>query len=191
MKKLLLLLLAFIMISNLLQAQDTTSVLSKMQIVPADEAQNKTAQDKVKAALQSGDGSALLEAFCILGPNLWEKYQQIETLKDIQQGNVDFKIPLFDKNGNRAGMGVSKGKLVQSTGDFNKAWQQITADLKGDNMQVVAAKDFTNKDLFQYWLLFANKLEEPVFIITCNNRRFLFKTITGSKLFFVEDMNAE
>jgi hypothetical protein len=191
MKKILLLLFAFIMISNLLYAQDTTSVLSKMQRIPASDEQNKAAQDKIKTALQSGDGSALFETFCILGPQLWKKYQSLDALKNIPEGNVDFKVPLFDQNGNRTGMGVSKGKLMQSAEDFSKAWKQITADLKGDNLQTVQAKDFTNKDRFQYWLLFANKLEEPVFIITCNNRRFLFKTITGSKLFFVEDMDAQ
>jgi hypothetical protein len=189
MKKTFLLVPIFLLICFFVKAQDTAMILSKMQLIPATEEQNTQAQNLVKNALQSGDGGALFERFCILGPSLWKRYGQMESMKNIPEGNVDFKVPLFDKDGNRAGLGVSKGKLAQSADDFKIVWQQLSSELKGGTISITAARDLTNRDRFLYWLLFANKLEEPVFIISANNKRFLFKTVTGFKLFFVEDMS--
>ncbi len=191
MKKHFLLLPLFLLAGILLKAQDTAAVLLKMQLLPATEEQNRLAQEQVKNAIQSGDGTALFETFCILGPRLWSRYGKMESMKNIAEGNVDFKVPLFDKDGKSAGMGVSKGKLVQSVADFKLVWQQLSSELKGSNLSVTEAKALTNRDRFLYWLLFANKLEEPVFVMTVNAKRFLFKTVTASKLFFVEDMSLD
>jgi hypothetical protein len=191
MKKHFLFVPTFLLTGLFVKAQDTTAVLSKMQLVPSTGEQNKLAQDLVKNALQSGDGSALFDAFVILGPRLWNRYGQMETMKNIPEGNVDFKVQLFDKDGNREGMGFSKGKLAQSAGDFNKVWQQLSSELKGGTITITGAKDLTNRDRFLYWLLFANKLEEPVFVISANNKRFLFKIGAGTKLFFIEDMSTD
>jgi hypothetical protein len=169
-------------------AQDTVSIISKIQITTATVDRNKEAHNRITTALKSGDGSALFKGFCILGPRLWEHYKQSEALKNIPEGNVDFKIPLFDKTGARSGMGVAKGKLIQDAGHFATVWHNICIDLKGENPFLLLPQDLSQRDKFHFWLLFANKMEEPVFIIDSNNKRLLFKTVNNAALFFIEDM---
>ena len=126
-------------------------------------------------------GDSVFNSFLMIGTQLWNKLSAVPEFRDIENGNLSFKIPDLQPDNSWKKTITSPGKLIQDETDFKKIWSWIyeQLDLKNAKLSEVNAKD-----KFYLWLYFA-KVEEPVVALQGGKGRLLLK-ISEGKLIFIE-----
>jgi hypothetical protein len=163
-------------------SQDTTAILDKAPRLPFSENEVQAAVDVTKQTIKNiNTAGTLFDKFMIVGPRLWNKIKNENDFKNIEEGNVTFKVPRFDASGKWTSKEDVKGKALQDRVHYLKLWTYIKQNFNLEEMQVV---DKNNKDKFIYWLYFA-KIEEPVIAVQSDKARLML-SYTKGKLFFIE-----
>ena len=164
------------------KSQDTATILSKTPLLTATKEEMQNAIRSTELFIKDINQVApLFEKFIIVGARLWGKIKDKSDFKDIENGNVTFKIPKFDTKGESVSKEDAQGKALQDIDDYLKLWTYIRMNYNLDKAQIV---DENNKDKFIFWLYFA-KIEEPLVTIQSDNARLILKYVKG-KLFFID-----
>lgn len=167
-------------------AQDTAKILNNAETILASAGDMQEAKDKTVSIIADiNQVPPLFDKFILIGGNLWEKLKTDPNFKDIEGGNVTYKIPKFDAEGNWSSKVDVKGKALQNTVHYLKLWTYIKTNFDLDNAQVAEAN---NQDKFLLWLYFA-KIEQPFIVITSPKGRLILKYVKG-KLFFIDIVGA-
>lgn len=171
----------------LTMAQDTTAILAKAEVKKATEQEMSKARENVSNIIKNpAAAKSSFNNFVIIGPNLWNIMKDVNSFKDIRDGNVILKVPVFENDGSWKVKKDVTGKLLQTEEDFLKlfTWLNESLDLKS---ATIVTRNQT--DEFLLWLYFA-KIEEPVIIVQNDKLklRLLFKFVEKG-LFFIEMVN--
>lgn len=163
-------------------AQDTVAILNQAQTIVASREDIQEAKNKTASIIADiNEVPSLFDKFIFIGGRLWDKLKTDENFKDIEGGNVTFKVPKFDADGNWSSKQDVQGKALQNTVHYLKLWTYIKTNLDLDKAQIVEA---TNSDKFILWLYFA-KIEEPFVVFKSEKARLILKYVKG-KIFFID-----
>ena len=163
-------------------AQDTVAILSKAQTISASSEDIQDAKDKTASIIADiNNVPPLFERFIFIGGRFWNKLKAEPDFKDIENGNLTYKVPKFDADGNWSSKQDVQGKVLQNIIHYLKLWTYIKTNFDLDKAQIVEP---TNTDKFILWLYFA-KIEEPLVVVNSEKARLVLKYVKG-KLFFID-----
>lgn len=138
-----------------------------------DDKTNEKAKKSIRESLSQKDNFKLLDDILMIGPTLWKRFQNIETLKEIP-GNVVFHIDDLQVN----------GKMSQKFEDSKKLWNEIKKEITGDYNIRKANED----ELKYYWSTISFDIEEPLFIIETEQHTYIFNFSKKSmKLLWIDE----
>jgi hypothetical protein len=182
MLKKILFLVPVLLLMLLASGQDTAAILSKVQMIPASEAEQKDAILRTENLLKNNDNAEqLFGQFLIIGASLWNKLKDLPDFKNAELTNVMFKLPVLDENGKQVSKTEVSGKAIQEADMHKEFWKNVYQLFDLTKARIA---DFNTKDKFIYWLYFA-KIEEPIIMVNSGKGRLLLKFVQG-KLFFIE-----
>lgn len=139
----------------------------------ANDKTNQKAKELIEESLLQKDNFKLLGENLIVGPTLWKKFQNIETLKSIP-GNVIFHIDNLEVD----------GKNCQILEDSKKIWIEVKKEI---NEKYIIRK--ANEDeLDYYWSTISFDIEEPLYIIETDQHKYILNFIEKDlKLFWIDE----
>ena len=86
--------LFFVLASATVSAQDTTLIGGKAKIVQATEQQKEAAGKNAQSLIRTvSAGDSVFNSFLMIGTQLWNKLSAVPEFRDIENGNLSFKIP--------------------------------------------------------------------------------------------------
>ncbi len=106
----------------------------------------------------------------IIGPRLWQRLSQTDSIRDIEAGHTSFHVPILDDNGKPKSEQVLDGKLIQTKADFRKLWNHLRAEFSGSKLTY---RKLTPAELKYYWAIISFDIEEPILIIEGGNYKLL------------------
>lgn len=173
--------LLFLSISSV-KSQDTVKIVEKAERVKVSADELQKAKENTQNFCKTVEtAKQYFDQFIIVGPKLWDKLKAIPAFKKIEQGNVTFKVPKFEKDNTWKVTEPIDGKALQSVNDFIALWNYLEANF---SLSKATISDLNVKDKFIYWQYFA-KLEEGITAITINGSRFIMQ-FAKNKIFFIE-----
>ena len=118
--------LFFVLASATVSAQDTTLIGGKAKIVQATEQQKEAAGKNAQSLIRTvSAGDSVFNSFLMIGTQLWNKLSAVPEFRDIENGNLSFKIPDLQPDNSWKKTITSPGKLIQDETDFKKIWSWI------------------------------------------------------------------
>ncbi len=109
----------------------------------------------------------------IIGPTLWNRFQNIESLKGIP-GNVVFHIDDMKVD----------GKMSQDLDDSKKIWNEVKKEISGDYKIRKANED----ELKYYWSTISFDIEEPLFVLQTEHHNYILNFLkTNMKLLWIDE----
>jgi hypothetical protein len=167
--------LFFLLFVNFGFAQNSEKITIPKRVVYnyANDKTNQKAKELIEESLSQKDNFKLLGENLIVGPTLWKKFQNIETLKNIP-GNVIFHIDNLEVD----------GKNCQTLEESKKVWIEVKKEI---NEKYIIRK--ANEDeLDYYWSTISFDIEEPLFIIETDQHKYILNFIEKNlKLFWIDE----
>ena len=162
----------FLLISSFTALSQTAQQHNKLKYKSTDEKTNEHAKKVLSKELTKDSTTyALFDKILYIGPNLWKRYNSIESLKKIEGGNVQFRV-----RSNNATTTLP-GKLIQSKSDFKTIWSHL---LKEINSSKLAFRKLNKDELEYYWAVIFYDIEEPVFIVEAGKFKYLIQLIKNN-----------
>ncbi|MCP9751024.1 hypothetical protein [Ferruginibacter sp. HRS2-29] len=180
MRKILLLVL-FLFQNLLSNAQSNVSVPKGIAYKRAPETVNKKAAKLLLEELQNSNTFNLFDSIMIIGPNLWKRYSKIPSLASIKEGNILLKTQNFE---NSNSFEKIPAKIIQTGQDYKTVLAQIKKEFAG--MEIIQRK-LSVTDLRYYWSVIFFDIEEPVFVLEGNGKKFLFD-MEDNKILWVDEL---
>lgn len=147
---------------------------------------NKKAQELIAAELSTKNNSYnLFDSILIIGPILWEKYSKIPIIAKIKEGNISLKVSSYDSAQNKRITELISAKLIQRNEDYATVITQIIKDINEKSLKFRKLNEF---DLTYYWSVIFFDIEEPIFIIEANGRKFLFDLDANYKIKWIDEV---
>ena len=119
---------------------------------------NKKAKQLIINSLTQNNNYELLQDNLMIGPSLWKRFQNIESLKSIPK-NVVFHIDDMQVD----------GKMCQEITVSKKVWDEVKKEISSDYQIRKANED----ELKYYWSTISFDIEEPLFIIETGNHNYI------------------
>lgn len=139
----------------------------------ASEKSNENTRKLLNDNLLNNDYS-LLQNNLMIGPTLWKRFKNIETLKSIPD-SVIFHID--DKE--------IEGKISKNLEDSKKIWNVFTNEILKD-FKIRKANEY---ELKYYWATISFDINEPLFVIESENHKYILNFIEdSSKLFWIDEI---
>jgi hypothetical protein len=117
---------------------------------------------------QDGEYS-LVGRIMFVGPVLWGRYQEIESLKNIAGGNTTLMVD--DKK--------LSAKLTQNVDDGKKVWDALRQEIGKRDFKLRKA---TKQELEYYWSVISFDIDEPLVIVETGKEKYILnispKTMT-------------
>jgi len=150
---------------------------------------NDTINEAVKLLLNNEikykPNYSLFDSLLFIGPSLWERYKKIDSINNIEAGNVTMNIPIFDDNGNVVSNKPLPGKLIQDRNDFIIVWEQIRSDLSASLLNL---RKLNQNELIYYWATINFDIYEPVYIVETPLHKILFQfNRLGTFLYWIDE----
>lgn len=132
---------------------------------------NKKAQMVLTKEFGANPERNLFSGMLFIGPKLWMQIKDEAVIKSISGGNTTFKLPVRNKRGKIVDYENLKGKLIQGQNDYENFWKFLQENLiKGE----FSFRKLKPMELEYYWSVISFDITEPIYIVTCNNRNYLF-----------------
>ncbi|QRA43529.1 MULTISPECIES: hypothetical protein [Chryseobacterium] len=173
MKIKILLLLLFIV--NAVKAQITEKITIPNGVVYhyADDKINEKAKKLLTESLTNAPNDDLLGKNLIIGPTLWKRFKNIESLKSIPDSLI-FHIDDVE----------IEGKMAKKLDDSKKIWNEFKKEVSG-NYQIRKANE---DELKYYWSTISFDIQEPLFIIQTENHYYIVNFLKEKlKLFWLDE----
>jgi hypothetical protein len=180
-----LLLLGFV-VSKKAFAQDTMNIPKGIVYKKAIGEINNKAQELISNELSVKTVSySLFDSIVVIGPVLWEKYSNIQPITAIKEGNISLKVSSYNSKQKKSITELVSAKLIQRKNDYRTVLAQIVKDINGKPLKF---RNLNELDLIYYWSVIFFDIEEPIFIIEANGRKFLFDLDTNYKVKWIDEM---
>lgn len=136
--------------------------------------------EKAKALVSSELGESPTYDICdrimFVGPVLWSRIGKLDHLSKIEGGNVELHV---DKE-------IMKAKLSQSLINTKKIWDQIRAEVRGQNIKLRKA---TAAELEYYWTVISYDIEEPLIIAETAEHSYILDLLPKTlKLMWLDEV---
>lgn len=172
----------FFLSNSSVKSQDTAKIVAKAEQIKISSAELLKGKENTQDFCKNLESAKLyFDRFLIVGPKLWDKLKTIPEFKKIEQGNVTFKVPKFEKDNTWKVTEGMEGKAFQTADDFIALWNYLETTFA---LSKATLSDLNTADKFIYWQYFA-KLEEGTTAITFNGNRFILQ-FAKNKIFFIE-----
>lgn len=134
---------------------------------------NEKVKKLIAESISQKDYYSILDKSLIIGPTLWNRFQNIESLKGIS-GNVVFHIDDMKVD----------GKMSQDLDDSKKIWNEVKKEISGDYKIRKANED----ELKYYWSTISFDIEEPLFILQTEHHNYILNFLkTNMKLLWIDE----
>lgn len=134
---------------------------------------NEKAKKLITESFLQNDNYNLLGDNLMIGPTLWKRFQNINTLQSIP-GKVEFHID--DK--------TVDGRMCQKLEDSKKVWNEIKKEITG-KYQIRKANEY---ELKYYWSTISFDIEEPLFIIETEQHNYILNFLKKEmKLLWIDE----
>lgn len=175
-----------VILSLLTQAQDTVKIPQGVIYKTTTKSINNTAKKLIAAELSTDSTNYnLFDSILIVGPILWERYSSIPNIASIKGGNIALKMSFYDSEKQQKNTELVSAKLIQREQDYRKIIQQIINDTEGEPL---IFRQLNELDLVYYWSVIFFDIEEPVFIVETNGRKFLFDINSNFKINWIDEV---
>ncbi|TAL42025.1 MAG: hypothetical protein EPN92_12135 [Chitinophagaceae bacterium] len=183
-KKIFIAITMFFLISDLLS--QTSGIPNGIIYKFASDSINNEAKKIILNELSESRKYSLFDKILYIGPQLWNRYKNIQSLNNITGGNIQIKMPQYDAAGNKTGDKNADAKLIQNTSDFVLLWNQVIYDISTDTIHI---RKLSTKEIIYYWSVIFYDIEEPVFVIENKKYKVLIQ-LTGDKLklFWIDEL---
>jgi hypothetical protein len=165
MKKILL--AALLMVSVTAFAQD---IPKGVVYKKTSDANNQKAKDLIIQELSTKGTYNLFDSMVIIGPALWDRYAKIKDIKAIKEGNISLKVASYDAKTKKSITELVAAKLIQRKNDYMTIVKQLVKDINGKSLKF---RKLSTTDLTYYWSVIFFDIEEPIFIVQANGKKFL------------------
>ncbi len=145
---------------------------------------NQKAKNLILQELSKKGTYNLFDSLVIIGPALWDRYSKIKSIAAIKEGNVSLKVSSYDAANKKSITELVAAKLIQRRADYVTLIKQIQKDFNNKELKF-RKPNFL--DLSYYWSVIFFDIEEPIFIIEANNRKFLID-IDNNKIRWIDEV---
>jgi len=174
MKIKILLLLLFIVSSAKAQVTEKITIPNGVVYNYADDKINEKAKKLLTESLKNMTNDDLLGDNLIIGPTLWKRFKNLESLKSIPD-SVIFHIDDME----------IEGKMSKNLKDSKKIWDEVKKEVSG-KFQIRKANE---DELKYYWSTISFDIEEPLFVLQTENHLYILNSLKKSmKLFWLDEI---
>ncbi|MBB6331830.1 hypothetical protein HNP24_002780 [Chryseobacterium sediminis] len=167
--------LLLLLIINTIKAQGTEKIAIPNRVVYnyADDKINEKAKKLLTEGLTNTTNYNLLGDNLIIGPTLWKRFKNLESLKSIPD-SVIFHIDDME----------IEGKMSKTLKDSKKIWEEVKKEVSGKYQIRKANED----ELKYYWSTISFDIEEPLFVLQTENHLYILNFIKKSmNLFWLDE----
>ncbi|MDR4893474.1 MULTISPECIES: hypothetical protein [unclassified Chryseobacterium] len=173
MKIKILLLLLFIVNAVKAQITEKITIPSGVVYLYADDKTNEKAKKMLTESLTNTLNNDLLGKNLIIGPTLWKRFKNIESLKTIPDSLI-FHIDDME----------IEGKMAKKLDDSKKIWNEFKKEVSGNYKIRKANED----ELKYYWSTISFDIQEPLFILQTENHEYIVNFLKEKlKLFWLDE----
>lgn len=158
MKIKIVLLLLFIINTVTAQVKEKITIPNGVVYNYADDKINEKAKKLLTESLTNTINDDLLGNNLIIGPTLWKRFKNIESLKTIPDSLI-FHIDDIEV----------EGKMSKNLKDSKKIWDEVKKEISG-NYQIRKANE---DELKYYWSTISFDIEEPLFVLQTENHLYI------------------
>jgi len=134
---------------------------------------NDKAKKIITESLSQKENFNLLDKNLMIGPTLWNRFKNIETLQEIP-GKVVFHIDDMQVD----------GKMSQELDDSKKIWNEVRKEIS-NNYKIRKANE---DELKYYWSTISFDIEEPLFILETAQHTYILNLLKKSmKLLWIDE----
>lgn len=134
---------------------------------------NDKAKKLINESLSQKDNFNLLDKNLMIGPTLWKRFQNIETMKSIPR-NVVFHIDNMQVD----------GKMSENIEDSKKIWNEVKKEIS-ENYKI---RKVSEDELKYYWSTISFDIEEPLLILETPQHIYILNFLKNSmKLFWIDE----
>lgn len=134
---------------------------------------NDKAKKLINESLSQKDNFNLLDKNLMIGPTLWKRFQNIETMKSIPR-NVVFHIDNMQVD----------GKMSENIEDSKKIWNEVKKEIS-ENYKI---RKVNEDELKYYWSTISFDIEEPLLILETPQHIYILNFLKNSmKLFWIDE----
>lgn len=162
-------------------AQDPIVIPKGVKYKKIDEKINDYAKKKlIKELNKSTVAYSLFDKALYIGPNLWQRYKNIEVIKNIEGGNIQFKVRTDNTTT------TLPGKLIQKISDYKIIWGTLISEV---NNKKISFRKLNPTELKYYWTVIFYDIEEPVFIFETGKYKYLIQLIKSNfKILWLDEV---
>lgn len=175
MKNLSLLILTFYVFSSFGQTDEKINIPKGVVYKYCDKEIVEKAKLLINNSISDSSNYSLLDNILIVGPVLWTRFKDIETLKKIEGGNTSFHV---DNT-------VLTGKMTQDVEDTKKVWAEFRKEVKGKSYSI---RKLNEKELTYYWSIISFDIDEPLLIVETKEHKYILNILKDSlKLMWLDE----
>jgi hypothetical protein len=145
---------------------------------------NQKAKDLIIQELSSNGTYKLFDSIVIIGPALWDRYAKIKNIKAIKEGNISLKVASYDAATKKTINELVAAKLIQRKADYITIIKQLVKDINGKSLKF---RKLSTLDLTYYWSVIFFDIEEPIFVIEANGKKFIVD-IDNNKIKWIDEV---
>ena len=135
---------------------------------------NNEAKKLIINSLSKRDNYSMLQANLMIGPQLWKRFKNIESLKAIKK-RVVFHIDNLEV----------EGKMCQNIEESKKVWDE----LKNEGIKNYKIRKANEEELKYYWSTISFDIDEPLFVLETQNHNYILNfTKKDLKLFWIDEI---
>ncbi|SMO93237.1 hypothetical protein SAMN06265171_11335 [Chryseobacterium rhizoplanae] len=167
------LLLLFIINTVTAQIKEKITIPNGVVYNYADDKLNEKAKKLLTESLTNTTNDNLLGNNLIIGPTLWKRFKNIESLKAIPDSLI-FHIDDIEV----------EGKMSKNLKDSKKIWDEVKKGISG-NYQIRKANE---DELKYYWSTISFDIEEPLFVLQTEDHLYILNFLKKEmKLFWLDE----
>ena len=118
----------------------------------------------------------LNDGILFIGPGIWNRYKNIQSLKKISGGTVTI---MFNNE-------KFPAKITQDEESFRRIWDHFRKEVSDSNLVL---RKPTSKEIQYYWSVISFDIEEPLLIAETQQRRFILNISPGNmKLLWLDEV---
>lgn len=169
------LLLTFALFSSFGQTHEKINIPKGIVYKYCDKKIVDKAKLQITTNINDSSNYSLSDKILIVGPVLWKRYKNIETIKNIDGGNTSFHV---DKD-------ILTGKMTQDINDTKKVWVEFRKEIKGHDYII---RKLNEKELQYYWSIISFDIDEPLLIVETKDHKYILNILKDSlKLMWLDE----
>jgi hypothetical protein len=134
------------------------------------------AKEIVVKELADQSENLLTEKILFVGPILWTRFSKIDSLSNIEGGNMTLLVD--DKQ--------LAGKMTQDNNDSRLVWDQVKKEV---NTLEYKLRKATYKELDYYWTVISFDIEEPLIILETSEHKYILDIAPSTlKLLWIDEV---